>query len=265
MLMDFVYFLLSSDLAAEEDAIVEQSRQAYLAQRREKEREHAEVTTDSESDNPEDWVQLRQSQTMNRDMQGEVKEQRLVFKRYRRRLIAKEVDKRFLHRRRIPKRVSKTLQKYPKNRTDIEDYARENRIGADSWRRTGVRCFTGNTRRGPKITDNRIMLHLENKYDTRFGYGKIVQLCCAQNRRRLSARRYFGAAKIVSTRARKVFSIKLNVYAHWSCAFYKGLDYMTCKGGLYMTFLNRDDASGFRLDSTFTLKQHKILADTGKP
>lgn len=108
MLMDFVYFLLSSDLAAEEDAIVEQSRQAYLAQRREKEREHAEVTTDSESDNPEDWLQLRQSQTMNRDMQGEVKEQRLVFKRYRRRLIAKEVDKRFLHRRRIPKRVSKT-------------------------------------------------------------------------------------------------------------------------------------------------------------
>ena len=48
LLMDFVYLLSSSDLTAE-DAVVEQSRQAYLAQRRQTERENAEVTTDSES------------------------------------------------------------------------------------------------------------------------------------------------------------------------------------------------------------------------
>ena len=46
LLMDFVYFLSSSDLTPEEDAVVEQSRQAYLAQRRQTERENAEVTTD---------------------------------------------------------------------------------------------------------------------------------------------------------------------------------------------------------------------------
>ena len=29
--------------------------------------------------------------------------------------------------------------------------------------------------------------------------------------------------------------------------------------------LNRDDAAGFRLDTTYTHKQHKILADTEEP
>ena len=265
LLMDFVYFLSSSDLTPEEDTVVEQSRQAYLAQRRQTERENAEVTTDSESDDPEDRVELHQAKTMNKDMQEKVKKQRQIFKKYRKRLIAKEVTKRCLLRRRLPKRVSRTLQKYPDIGTDIEECVRENRVGADSWRRTGVLTFTGNARRGPKVTYNRIKSHLEKKYGTRFGYGTIVQLCCARNKRRLSAKRYFGAAKIVSRRARKGFSIKLNVDAHWSCAFYKGLDYLQHKGGLNMTVLNRDDAAGFRLDSTFTHKQHRVLSGAGKP
>lgn len=91
-----------------------------------------------------------------------------------------------------------------------------------------------------------------------------MQLCCARNKRRLSVKRYFGAAKIVSRRARKGLSIKLNVDAHWSCAFYKGLDYLQHKGGLNMTVLNRDDAAGFRLDSTFIHKQHRVLSEAGK-
>lgn len=57
---------------------------------------------------------------------------------------------------------------------DIEDYVCENCIGVDFWRRIGVCCFIGNIRRGLKIIDNWIMLYLENKYDIRFGYGKIV-------------------------------------------------------------------------------------------
>lgn len=202
---------------------------------------------------------------MNKDMQEKVKKQRQIFKKYRKRLIAKEVTKRCLLRRRLPKRVSRTLQKYPDIGTDIEEYARENRVGADSWRRTRVLTFTGNARRGPKVTYNRIKSLLEKKYGTRFGYGTIVQLCCARNKRRLSAKRYFGAARIVSRHARKGFSIKLNVDAHWSCAFYKGLDYLQHKGGLNMTVLNRDDAAGFRLDSTFTHKQHRVLSEAGKP
>ena len=69
----------------------------------------------------------------------------------------------------------------------------------------------------------------------------------------------------MSTRARKGFSIKLNVDAHWSCSFYKGLDYLQRKGDLNMSVLDRDDAAGFRLDSPFTHKHHRVLSEVGKP
>ena len=120
-----------------------------------KQKERMQRLLQTESDNPEDWVQLHQAKTMNKDMQEKVKKQRQIFKKYRKRLIAKEVTKRCLLRRRLPKRVSSTLLKYPDIGTDIEEYARENRVGADSWRRTGVLTFTENIRKGPKVTYNR--------------------------------------------------------------------------------------------------------------
>ena len=107
----------------------------------------------------------------------------------------------------------------------------------------------------------RIKEHLEKKYGVRFGYGTIVQLCFVKNKRRLSTKRYFGVAKIVSRRARKGFTIMLNVNAHWSCS----LDYLQLKDCRDKVVLHRDDASGFRLDSTFTKKQHKILSEYEKP
>ena len=165
----------------------------------------------------------------------------------------------------MPNRVSRTVLKYPNIGKDIDNFARESRIGADSWRRTGDLTFSGNVKRGPKLTYKRIKEHLEQKYGVRFGYGTIVQLCCVKNKRRLSAKHYFGAAKIVSKRARKGFSIKLNVDAHWSCALYKGLNFLQLNDGRDKIVLNRDDAAGFRLDSTFTHKQHKVLAEAGNP
>lgn len=57
--------------------------------------------------------------------------------------------------------------------------------------------------------------------------------------------------------------IKFNVDAPWSCAFYEGLDYLQVKGGLDNTFLSRDGAVGFLLDSTFTHKQHNF-SEVGK-
>ena len=52
---------------------------------------------------------------------------------------------------------------------------------------------------------------------------------------------------------------------HWSCAFYKCLDYIQQKDGQDKAILNRDDAAGFRLDTTYTHKQHKILAEASNP
>ncbi len=168
-------------------------------------------------------------------------------------------------KRKVPARVSKTLKKYPNIGKDMERFARENRIGADSWRRTGLLTFSGNVKKGPKLTYNRLRAYLQDKYKTKFSYGTIVQLCCARNKKRSSARRYWGAANIISRRARKGFNLKMNVDAHWSCSFYKNLDFLQLKNGMDKVVLNRDDAAGFRLDTTFTHKQKTVLAEKGSP
>ena len=47
----------------------------------------------------------------------------------------------------------------------------------------------------------------------------------------------------------------MNPDAHWNTAMYRSLDYLQLKNGTEQVVLNRDDAAGFRLDTTFTHKQ----------
>ena len=93
----------------------------------------------------------------------------------------------------------------------------------------------------------------------------MVQLSVVKNKRRKSAKRYWGAANIKSKRARKGFNVRLNVDAHWSASFYKGLDKLQLVDGRDKCIVNRDDAAGFRLDTTHTHKQHPIIADSSNP
>lgn len=130
-------------------------------------------------------------------------------------------------------------------------------MGADAWRRTGVLTFDGNIKQGPKVTYKGIQNHLQTKYGTKLSYGTVVQLSVVRNKRRLSAKRYRGVARITCRRARKGFAIKMNPDAHWNTAMYRSLDYLQLKNGTEQLVLNRDDAAGFRLDTTFTHKQHK--------
>lgn len=97
---------------------------------------------------------------------------------------------------------------YPSIGEDIDNSVKERKIGAHAWRRTGVLTFTyGSVSQttGPKVTYKRIKEHLEQKYKTEFGYGTIVQLCVARNRRKLSAKRYKGVAKITSQGTERFF------------------------------------------------------------
>ena len=225
----------------------------------------SEIVTDSESDNPEDWVPLRGKPLYSEEVKAKIKKQHAIFYRLRKRRVAKIVSSKCLLQRKTPPRVSKTVKKYPDIGKVIEDFARERRIGADSWRRTGLLTFSGHTKHGPKLTYRRIKAHLEEKYGTKFAYGTVVQLCSVHNKRKLSRKRYWGAAQIVSRRARKGFNVKLNVDAKWSSSMYKILDYVQLRHGLDKVVINRDDAAGFRLDSTFTHKQHPILQDKSTP
>lgn len=83
--------------------------------------------------------------------------------------------------------------------------------------------------------------------------------------RGISPKRYQNVAKKTCRRARKGFSVRINPDAHWSCALYRGLDYIQLKEGSNKVLLNRDDQSGFRLDTTYDHKHSKTITLTNRP
>ena len=84
----------------------------------------------------------------------------------------------------------------------------------------------------------------------------MIQLCVARNRRHRSAKNYRGVARVTSRRARKGFELRYNPDAHWSSALYTGLNLIQYTDGANILNLNRDDASGFRMDTLATHNQY---------
>jgi len=128
-------------------------------------------------------------------------------------------------------------------------------VGANAWRRTGILTFDGNLKVKKKCTFRRIQEHLESVYHRHLSYGTVVQLCVARNRRRLSSKRYHGVAQVTSRRARKGFQLKFNLDSHWSSALYRSLSVLQYTNGSDICNINRDDVSGFRLDTLTTHHQ----------
>ena len=125
--------------------------------------------------------------------------------------------------------------------------------------------FDGNnTSVAQKVTYERIRQHLQELYGRKFSYGTIVELCVARNRRRRSAVRYKAVAQVTSRRARKGFQLKHNPDCHWSATLYKGLSFCEYCDGTQILNLNRDDASGFRLDTLSTHRLHRSPMVRGK-
>ncbi|XP_068761299.1 uncharacterized protein [Montipora capricornis] len=168
-------------------------------------------------------------------------------------------------KRKVTKKVSRIIKEHPTIGSDIEEFVKSKKVGADAWRRTGVLTFDGNRTRGKQVTYKAIQDHLQEKYSCKIGYGTVVQLCVVRSKRRISAKRYKGVAKVTCRKSRKGFSVKLNPDAHWSSALYKGLDSIQLKDGRNKLLLNRDDQAGFRLDTTFTHRQGKCLTLENAP
>ena len=216
------------------------------------------IVTESDSDHPPDILF---------DKRGleQIKKRRLAIQRRNRRLRAKAIaDQRLLSRKSAAK-TSKILSECTDIGKVIEDFVTECNCGADAWRRTGVLTFDGNTRLPQKVTYERIRQHLMKFYHPlHFSYGTVVQLCIARNKRRMSSKRYHGVAHVTTRRARKGFTLKYNPDSHWSAAFYKGLNVIQLKDGRDVFNLNRDDASGFRLDTLTTCSQYGTPTVEGK-
>ena len=115
--------------------------------------------------------------------------------------------------------------------------------------------FDGNKSVKEKVTFSRIQEHLQGVCKRKFSHGTVIQLCVARNWRHRSASRYKGVAQITCRRARKGFQLRYNPDNHWSAAMYRGLSHLQYKDGLNLVNINRDDASGFRLD---TLTNHQL-------
>ena len=103
-----------------------------------------------------------------------------------------------------------------------------------------------------KVTYERIRQHLMSVYNRRFLYGTTVQLCVARNRQRKSAQRYKGVTKVTSRRACKSFQLKFNPDSQWSGALYRTLNVLQYSDSRPILNINRDDTSGFRLDTMST-------------
>ena len=215
---------------------------------------NGEIVSESESDSPDAYASvLDPLSAAGKEL---IAKKRAAIQRRARRKREKFVaDKRFLSRK-ISKRANNLLKKFPDIGETIESFVQDHQVGADSWRRTGVLTFDGNSKLKEKVTYERIRQHLQDKYNHNFFYGTVIQMCVARNRRRRSAKRYRGVAMVTSRRARKGFNLRLNPDDHWSAAFYRGLNQFQYVDGKDMVNMNRDDSTGFRLDTLTTCTQY---------
>jgi len=138
-----------------------------------------------------------------------------------RRQKAKALAARNFLSRKVSKRINTIVDRFPDIGDTIETFVSNSNIGADAWRRTGVLTFDGNLRVNKKVTYERIRQHLMDKYNHKFSYGRVIQLCVARNRRRRASENYRGVAKVTTRRARKGFELRYNPDKHWSSSLYR--------------------------------------------
>lgn len=261
-LLDAFYQQLPKFLSTDEVKEVKVSQEAFkidndlygYSRSRDSRILNGEVVTDSESADSSLLVPRSEA----------CKRKAAAIKRYIRRKRAKTIAKQNFLGRCKSKCLPSIVQMYPDIGNTIEKFVEECNVGADSWRRTGLLTFDGNTKVGKKCTYKRIQEHLNSVYPRHFSYGTTVQLCVARNQRHLSAKRYRGVAQVTSRRARKGFMLKYNPDTHWSNAFYRSLNTLQLTDGRNLFIVNRDDASGFRLDSLTTHHQFANPVVKGK-
>lgn len=205
------------------------------------------VVSESESSDQEIWNQGISSVLGESGREMVRKRREAIHRKAVREAKRKVMEQRFLKRKRS-KKVSRILTEVPEIGKEIENFVMECGAGADAWRRTGVITFDGN-RKVQKPTFKRVKEHLERKFKMKISYGTVVQLCIARNRRRRSASRYKGVAKVLQKRARKGFTLKFNPDEHWSAAFYAALNDQQFHDGEKVLNLGRDHQAAFRLDT----------------
>ena len=161
-------------------------------------------------------------------------------------------------RRKSTRNARDVTSKYPDIGKVMEAFARQCDVGADQWRRTGLYTFGAEKKTEKRLTFEKLRQHLVSHYKRNFSIGTVVQLCAKRNKRHHTSLRHKQVANIRYMRAWKGWNIRLNPDAHWSRNMYKIIDKLQKDTKESLSF-GRDDQAGFRLDTTFTHKQHPSL------
>ena len=266
VLLDFSAQIPSLNFSPEQEKLIEESRQAFIAGQTLNNfdlNDNGDLIC-SESEEEQDVESLSGITDILQPAAREALQKRVNSVRLKaRRETVKQITERRLLKRKRSKRLGRILRDYPDIGQTVEEFVQNNGVGADAWRRTGVLTFDGNRRLSKKVTYLRIKEHLEMTYKTTFSYGTVVQLGVARNKRRRSSRNYKRLARVTCRRTRKGFTIRYNPDQHWSSAFYRGLDYVQYMDGTEKVVLNRDDQAGFRLDTLATHNKHPTLCIQG--
>ena len=188
VILQFTDHLPFSDLTLDEEMRVEVSRQAFLEVQRRRPLDEPEIEADSDNDEDQHWEEVEITDVLGEETLRKIQSERLRIRRRAERRMAEEIAKTCILKRRIPPSASRLQKKFPTIGKDMEEFVESKKVGADAWRRTGLFTFDGERRRGKKVTYKSIQAHLEEKYNTKIGYGSIVQLCYARNKRRLSTK-----------------------------------------------------------------------------
>ena len=218
------------------------------------------IVTVSESDDANEVCRIRTP--LDDSMKKLVQKKRNFIKRRASRLKAKRIAEQNFLQRKVSRKIKGIVNEFPNIGSTIEEFIKQNNVGADQWRRTGVLTFDGNIRNAKRVTYERIR-HLQSVYTRKLSYGTTVQLCVARNKRRKSSSRFKGLAQVTTRKARKGFQLRYNPDFHWSCALYRGLKYIQLTDGKSVINVNRDDAAGFRLDTLATNRQYSAPAVRG--
>ena len=222
---------------------------------------NGDIVSESESDDASEICTVKTP--LDDSMKKLVQKKRKSIKLKASRLKAKRIAEQNFLQRKVNRKVKGIVKEFPDVGSTIEEFVKQNNVGADQWRRTGILTFDGNIRNAKRVTYERIRQHLQSVYKRTFSYGTTVQLCVARNRRRKSSARYKGLAQVTTRRARKGFQLRYNPDFHWSCALYRGLPHIELTDGRSIINVNRDDAAGFRLDTLATNKQYAAPAVIG--
>jgi len=115
-----------------------------------------EIVTDSDSDNPEEYLGLSDLLTERGKRLIAKKGATIRWKMERVRVKA-DAKVRFLSRK-VSHRISRVLKDCPDIGKSIEAFVQSRNIGADAWHLTGVLTFDGNTKLPQKVTYEKIQL-----------------------------------------------------------------------------------------------------------